>query len=174
MPVTRSLLFAALTACALAAPPVVAQEGAARAVFVDPDGRETGSASLLPSPHGVLIIATFDRLPPGTHAFHIHERGLCEGPDFGTAGGHFNPTGAAHGFLMPDGMHAGDLPNITAGDDGTLRVEVFASLVTLGDGPNALLDGDGSALMVHQGPDDHRSDPAGDAGPRIACGVIER
>src|SRR5690606_11945130 len=100
------------------------------------------------------------------------ETGECTPPDFTSAGGHFNPTAAQHGLENPDGPHAGDMPNIEVGADGTASVTVENDRITLSEGPNSILDADGSALMIHASADDNVSDPAGNAGARIACGVI--
>ena len=136
-------------------------------------GDPVGTAVLTETPHGVLVSATLNDLPPGDHAFHIHEHGQCVAP-FESAGGHFNPKGAQHGYLNPKGTHAGDLPNVTVLDDGRAKVELLASGVTLAKGkPGSLLDGDGTALVVHAKADDYKSDPAGNAGDRVACGVID-
>lgn len=149
-----------------------AQASDAKAVLQDPDGQQVGTVNLTETPHGVLLDVQFEGLPEGTHGFHIHETGLCE-PPFKSAGGHFNPGGAKHGILAPEGKHAGDLPNIHM-PAGSLRLEVLAAEVTLAEGEaNSLLDADGSAIVVHDGADDYVTDPAGDAGNRIACGVIE-
>ena len=134
-------------------------------------GKKVGAATLEETPHGVLISLDLDGVPPGTHAFHIHEVGKCEAP-FKSAGGHFNPADKKHGVLSPAGMHAGDLPNIMVPESGKLKVDVFATGVTLGTGTNSLFDADGSALVLHAGPDDYKTDPAGEAGARLACGVI--
>ena len=136
------------------------------------EGEKVGNATLTETPHGVLIKAELWKLPPGTHAFHIHAVGKCEPPSFTTAGGHFNPFGKGHGIINPKGLHAGDLPNIHVGTDGKLTFEVLASQVTLNEGKNSIFDDDGSSLVIHEKPDDYKSDPAGEAGPRIACGVI--
>jgi Cu-Zn family superoxide dismutase len=121
----------------------------------------------------VLLRVSISGLPPGEHAFHIHETGRCE-PPFDSAGGHFNPAGKKHGLLAPEGKHAGDLPNLHVPADGALKLEVLATEVMLAAGSaNSLLDSDGAALVVHRDADDYRTDPAGAAGPRIACGVIE-
>jgi len=134
-------------------------------------GQKVGAATLEQTPHGVLITVDLQGLPPGTHAFHIHAVGKCD-PPFKSAGGHFNPTHKHHGILNPAGMHAGDLPNIYVPENGKLKFDVFATAVTLGKGPNSLFDADGSSLVIHAGADDYKSDPAGDAGARLACGVI--
>lgn len=135
----------------------------------DAAGRSVGEVTLREAPHGVVVHAKLDGIPPGEHALHIHERGRCEG-DFSSAGGHFAPGGRSHGFLNPKGPHAGDLPNLFVPSDGKLEVEFLSTALKLGDGK--LLDADGAAVVVHAGADDYVSDPAGDAGGRIACGVI--
>lgn len=145
----------------------------ARVTFVNAQGQDAGTATLTSTGDGVFISAQLRRLPEGTHAFHIHTTGRCD-PPFESAGGHFNPTDREHGFLNPNGEHLGDLPNITVRADGTAAVDAIARGVSLRGGPNALLDDDGASLMIHSGVDDYRSDPAGNAGPRIACGVINR
>jgi superoxide dismutase, Cu-Zn family len=100
--------------------------------------------------------------------------GACDPPGFQSAGGHFNPLGWEHGFLNPRGPHAGDLPNIHVPAGGRLELEVLAPGLTLGPGPTTLFDADGSALVIHEGVDDYRTDPTGNAGDRIACAVIRR
>ncbi len=166
----------ALAAAVLAAGPALAQDDMATATasLVGPDGTEHGTATFTDTPAGVLIRAELTGLPPGEHGFHLHETGECE-PDFGAAGGHYNPTNAEHGFNVTGGPHAGDMPNIHVPDSGDLTIEVLNTYVTLEEGATAtLFDDDGTALMIHAGADDYESQPAGDAGDRIACGVIER
>ncbi|MGJ9458299.1 superoxide dismutase family protein [Oceanobacillus sp. CF4.6] len=132
-----------------------------------------GTATLTERDSGVSIHLEGENLPPGTHGFHIHETGVCEPPEFASAGDHYNPTGAKHGFDHPEGPHAGDLENIIVSDDGTVNVEVIADMVTLEQGAeNTLLTDEGTALIIHSGADDYISQPSGDAGDRIACGVI--
>jgi len=145
----------------------------AHAVLRDTDGKEVGRAALHETPHGVLVHLRLDGVAPGAHAFHVHETGRCE-PPFTSAGGHFNPAGRDHGLEAPGGYHAGDLPNLYVPESGALQVQVLARAVTLGTNETSLLDADGSALVVHAGPDDYETDPAGAAGDRIACGVVER
>lgn len=143
----------------------------ARAELRDANGRSVGAATLTQTPHGVLIVAQFSNVPPGTHAFHIHAVGQCT-PPFTSAGPHFNPTGRQHGIENPQGMHGGDLPNVVIPESGSAHVEIFARDVTLSQGANAILDANGAALVLHAGVDDYRTDPAGNAGDRIACGVV--
>jgi Cu-Zn family superoxide dismutase len=114
------------------------------------------------------------QLPPGTHGVHVHTVGKCEGPDFKSAGGHFNPTGKKHGKDNPDGPHAGDLLNFEVGADGRATTSVTDANVTLGPGANSLFQPGGTAVVIHQGPDDYKTDPAGNSGARIACGVVQR
>src|SRR5690606_15593276 len=107
------------------------------------------------------------------HGFHFHQTGQCEAPGFDSAGEHFNPTNASHGTAHPQGPHAGDIPNIT-GASGATHVDQTNSMVTLAEGAaNSLFDADGTALVVHADPDDYETQPSGNAGARIACGVIE-
>ena len=136
----------------------------------DPDGQAVGTVEFRPSPFGVMLHARLAFLPPGVHAFHVHETGKCE-PPFKSAGGHYNPDGSDHGLMDDDGRHAGDMPNIHVPATGLLNIEIFNDRVRLDD---ALFDEDGAAVVIHEGPDDYESNPAGAAGPRIACGVIER
>ncbi|HYD50892.1 MAG TPA: superoxide dismutase family protein [Terriglobales bacterium] len=137
----------------------------------DAKGQSVGVVRLHETPQGVLMHADFTGLPKGPHAFHIHEVGKCE-PPFDSAGGHYNPDNKGHGFANAKGAHAGDLPNIHVPESGKVTIEVIARDVQLRAGNNKLTDGDGSALVVHASADDNQSDPAGNAGARIACGVI--
>jgi superoxide dismutase, Cu-Zn family len=168
--------FVKLAACtglliAVAALPAAAQS--ASAPLKDAQGKEVGSANLTQTPHGVLINVAVKGLPPGEHAFHVHAIGKCE-PPFTSAGGHFNPTNKKHGMLAAEGFHAGDMPNLHVPQSGDLTVEVVNADITLEkDKPNSVFDADGSAVVIHAKSDDYKTDPAGDAGGRIACGVIK-
>ena len=146
----------------------------ARAEMRNAAGEQLGTASFTQIGRVVRIVMEVQGLPPGAKAVHVHEVGRCEAPGFTTAGNHFNPNGKQHGALNPRGPHAGDLPNITIAGDGTGRLEAASELVSLLAGGASLFDADGSALVVHSAPDDFRTDPTGNAGPRLLCGVIVR
>ena len=154
--------------------PKAASIVAARTTFSDVNGRSLGQATLTDTSAGVLIKLNLQNVPPGPHAFHVHAVAKCEGPDFTSAGGHFNPTAAKHGLFAASGPHAGDLPNLFVPADGALSAELLIPNVTLAAGAKSLFDADGSALMLHAAADDHASDPAGNAGARIACGVVTK
>ncbi|PYV34238.1 MAG: superoxide dismutase [Acidobacteria bacterium] len=146
----------------------------AKADIADAQGKKVGTADLTQTPDGVKIALTVSGLAPGQHAFHIHSVGKCEGPDFKSAGAHFNPYNKMHGLKNPDGPHAGDMENIEVGSDGTGTAEIVNKQVTLSDGPNSLFHEGGTAIVIHASPDDNVTDPAGNAGARIACGVITK
>jgi Cu-Zn family superoxide dismutase len=143
-------------------------------------GESVGTATLKPKGNGVVIQVDFHSLPPGQHALHIHQNAKCEADPaapadaFKLAGPHFNPGGKKHGLMSPDGHHAGDLPNFTASAKGTAKAKIEAPDVTLGEGANSVYANGGTALVIHEKADDNKSDPAGNAGPRIACGVIDK
>jgi Cu-Zn family superoxide dismutase len=166
-----AIWLAASLAGALAfAPPALAVDTAS-AVLKDASGKDVGKATLTATPSGVLVNLDLTAVPPGDHAFHIHAVGKCEPPDFKSAGPHFNPDETKHGLMNPEGPHAGDMPNLHVPADGKLQVEILDPNVTLG-AEAALLDADGAALVIHAAADDYKTDPAGNAGNRIACGVI--
>lgn len=163
-------LTAALGTVAAQPAPLQASDSV-QTVIRDASGKEVGQAILTEAAHGVIVKVKFASLPPGSHAFHIHDVGQCE-PPFTTAGGHFNPGNTKHGFANSAGYHGGDMPNVDVPASGAIEVEVFVPDVSLHD-KNKLFDTDGSALIVHAGVDDYRTDPAGNAGDRIACGVLK-
>jgi len=152
---------------------VAAAAETARTTFVDAAGRKVGTATLTQTPSGVLIELDLAGLAPGWKAFHIHETGRCDpGTGFKSAGEHFAPRQEHHGHRADKGPHAGDLPNQYVHRNGILRAHMLNTLVTLSPSEASLLDADGSALVLHARSDDYRSQPAGEAGDRIACAVI--
>jgi Cu-Zn family superoxide dismutase len=167
----RNVILSSLLALLVAvAPPALAAD-MANAVLKDKDGKEVGTVELTGTPSGVLMRLDLTAVPPGEHALHLHTVGKCEPPDFKSAGGHFNPDETKHGLLSDEGPHAGDLPNIYVPESGKITIEVLAPLVSL-SGERALLDDDGTAIVIHDGADDALTDPAGNAGDRIVCGVV--
>lgn len=145
-----------------------------KAPLINTEGTEMGEVTITEDNKGVTIRVVAEGLTPGTHGFHIHEKGECTPPTFESAGGHFNPTNKEHGFENPKGFHLGDLPNIQVEKDGTIDATVTTAEVTLQKGKeNSILDEDGSTIMIHENADDYKTDPAGNAGDRIACAVIE-
>lgn len=136
--------------------------------IVGTEGDVIGRLELFDGAGGILLKAEIGSLAPGEHGFHLHETGRCE-PPFTSAGGHYNPTGRAHGLLSEDGPHAGDLPNLVVAEGTSIaRVHLFARGLSIAE----LQEGNGSALVIHAGPDDYRTDPAGAAGDRVACAAI--
>jgi Cu-Zn family superoxide dismutase len=146
----------------------------AHADIVNAHGQKIGTAKILAAPKGVKIEVNVSQLPPGTHGIHIHTVGKCEGPDFTTAGAHLNPYTKKHGKDNPEGPHGGDLLNIEVKADGTAKATLLDTMVTLGDGPNSVFHEGGTAIVIHAKEDDYKTDPAGNSGARIACGVIQK
>jgi superoxide dismutase, Cu-Zn family len=147
-------------------------ENTAVAELKNPQGQSVGVARFTQVGTAVRIVLEAKGLPAGPHGVHVHAVGKCDPPDFSSAGGHFNPLGRAHGALNPQGSHAGDLPNLTVAPDGNGRMETTTEQLTLGSGATSVWDADGSALVVHAAADDFKTDPTGNSGGRIACGVI--
>ena len=145
----------------------------AKAELKDAAGKDVGQVQLVQTPNGVLLKLALKGIPAGEHAFHVHAVGKCE-PPFTSAGGHFNPAGHKHGMEAAEGQHAGDMPNLHVPASGELVVEIANPMISLVKGqPNSVFDADGSAIVIHAKADDYKSDPAGNAGDRIACGVIQ-
>ena len=146
----------------------------AHADIVNAQGQNIGSAKIVPAKKGVKIEVNVSQLPPGKHGIHIHAVGKCDGPAFTTAGGHLNPDTKKHGKDNPEGPHAGDLLMIEAKADGTAKATLLDTMVTLGDGPNSVFHEGGTSIVIHEKEDDYKTDPAGNSGTRIACGVIQK
>lgn len=145
----------------------------ARASLIGLDNSSYGEVIIGEGDGGLIVQINAEGLTPGPRGVHIHGIGKCEGPDFKSAGGHWNPSEKEHGFDNPKGAHMGDFFNLEIGDDGKGSVEAEIKGASLKDGANALMDDDGAAFVVHAGPDDLKTDPSGESGGRIACGVFE-
>ncbi|MGZ8348850.1 MAG: superoxide dismutase family protein [Allosphingosinicella sp.] len=144
----------------------------ARAAVRDTDGRVVANATATPAGDQLRVRIEAAGLAPGTYGVHLHAVGRCDPPDFTTAGPHWNPAGRQHGSQNPQGPHLGDLPNLMVGTDGGGSLEFGIPGSGLSGGPLALLDADGAAILVHASPDDYRTDPSGNSGARIACGMF--
>lgn len=174
MPATKTKIACCALPVLLLGGPAAAQTASAH--LQNTKGEEVGVVSFVPlAAGGVHITVSAIGLPPGVRGFHIHEVGECDPSDgFDSAGGHFNPTGADHGWDAPGGPHAGDLPNLHVSEDGTVAVELFHTLVSLEEGAErSLIGGNGTSILIHEHADDYTTQPVGDSGDRIACGVIE-
>ncbi|MFI5376836.1 MAG: superoxide dismutase family protein [Candidatus Rokuibacteriota bacterium] len=172
----RPLLLVAVAAMLAGCASTPADKGplSAEAVLKDKEGKQVGVATLIQTPEGVRIALTGYRLPPGSHGLHVHAVGLCEPPEFTSAGAHFNPGAKQHGRLNAAGPHAGDLPNLVVAASGEGGIDVTTKVFTLAAGPTSLLGEKGTAVVVHANPDDEKTDPTGNSGGRIACGVITK
>lgn len=163
-----------LLAAALLIPTAYAEIASAVANVRNVDDRSVGTIQVYGGPEGVVISLELSGMPPGWKAIHIHQRGHCDDHEEGfmASGGHLDPTDRQHGLLNPRGPELGDLPNIWVHEDGRVKAELYAPGVTLDDSETGLLNGEGSAFVIHEGPDDHQTQPIGGAGARIACGVV--
>jgi Cu-Zn family superoxide dismutase len=169
----RHGLIAAAALLVLGHGPALAQQ-ATTTRLADAAGKDVGTVTLTPAKDGLLLRAELKGLPPGVHGFHIHAVGKCE-PPFQSAGPHFSPETRKHGYHVESGPHAGDLPNLHVGEGGSVTAEMMVPEVTLASGgKHSLVDADGSSIVVHEKADDYKTDPAGDSGGRIACGVIAK
>jgi superoxide dismutase, Cu-Zn family len=167
-PLAGALLLAALTNATAAF--AVGERG--HAEIKSRDGKDLGKIRIIETTAGVLIRVKLKGLPPGAHGFHVTGIGKCEG-DFESAGPIYNPLGAKHGFLNAEGPMAGDLPNLVVSASGDVEMDLVSAFVTLNkESEDSLLDNDGAALVIYEKPDDYKSEPIGNAGARIACGVI--
>lgn len=159
-----------LTGCVMTGRTTDSPSPGARALLADASGASRGTATFRQD-GGVLVVqVTAEGMTPGIHGIHIHGVGLCDAPDFKTAGAHWNPAMKQHGRDNPLGSHQGDLPNLDVGPDGRGKLRFVVPMANLSE----LLDGDGSTIVVHSGADDYRTDPSGNSGARIACAVITR
>ena len=171
------LVFSALVVLSIAAFAQHSKKPAPKGVYMKgAQGQDMGTALLKPDGNGIAMVYDFKNLPPGPHAVHIHQNAKCDGTDgFKSAGPHFNPAGKKHGLLNPEGAHNGDLANIKANQKGIAKGTLSTARVTMAEGePNSVFANGGTAVVIHAHPDDEKTDPAGNAGDRIACGVITK
>jgi Cu-Zn family superoxide dismutase len=166
-PILPLLTLLLLTACGGGAGTA---EPALGSPLISASGDTIGAVQVQQKSGFVALHLSASGLPPGLHGLHLHAAGLCEAPDFKSAGGHFNPLGKMHGRLNPTGAHAGDLPNLEVSPAGSAKVDLVVTTTTLAD----LLNTSGAALVIHAAPDDEKTDPTGNSGARIACAVLKR
>ncbi|HJX83323.1 MAG TPA: superoxide dismutase family protein [Candidatus Angelobacter sp.] len=174
MSMMLKLGFIAIAAFVVVVPALAKNPKPVTVTVNNSSGQKVGTATLSQVANGVKIELNVHDLVPGEHAIHVHQNAKCDVPDFKTAGGHFNPDNKHHGLQNPEGPHAGDIPNFIVTVNGKSKATVIAAGITLSDGPHSVFTSGGTALVIHAKPDDGKTDPSGNAGDRVACGLITK